>query len=47
MAGVTFQKITKVFGKDVVAVDNLDLEIKDKEFMVLVGPSGGSFEQQT
>ena len=40
MAGVAFRKITKIFGKDVRAVDALELEIKDKEFMVLVGPSG-------
>ncbi len=40
MAGVTFKGVTKVFGKDVVAVDNFNLEIIDKEFMVLVGPSG-------
>ncbi len=40
MAGVTFKNISKVFGKDVKAVDNLNLEIRDQEFMVLVGPSG-------
>ena len=40
MAGVTFKGISKVFGKDVRAVDDLNLEIRDKEFMVLVGPSG-------
>jgi multiple sugar transport system ATP-binding protein len=40
LAGVTFKGISKVFGKDVRAVDNLNLEIEDKEFMVLVGPSG-------
>src|SRR5579862_6789387 len=40
LAGVTFKNIDKVFGKDVKAVDDLNLEIKDKEFMVLVGPSG-------
>ena len=40
MAGVTFRKVNKVFGKDVKAVDDLSLEIQDKEFMVLVGPSG-------
>lgn len=40
MAGVTFSNITKIFGKDVKAVDDLNLEIRDKEFMVLVGPSG-------
>lgn len=40
MAGVSFKGVTKVFGKDVVAVDNLSLDIRDKEFMVLVGPSG-------
>ncbi|MBL8048200.1 MAG: ABC transporter ATP-binding protein [Chthonomonas sp.] len=40
MAGVTYRNITKVFGKDVKAVDNLNLDIRDGEFMVLVGPSG-------
>jgi multiple sugar transport system ATP-binding protein len=40
LAGVSFRNITKVFGKDVKAVNNLNLEIKDGEFMVLVGPSG-------
>jgi len=40
LAGVAFRNISKVFGKDVKAVDNLNLEIRDKEFMVLVGPSG-------
>jgi multiple sugar transport system ATP-binding protein len=40
LAGVTFRDISKVFGKDVRAVDDLNLEIRDKEFMVLVGPSG-------
>jgi multiple sugar transport system ATP-binding protein len=40
LAGVAFKGISKVFGKDVRAVDNLNLDIRDKEFMVLVGPSG-------
>src|SRR5207302_1493811 len=40
LAGVAFKGISKVFGKDIRAVDGLDLDIKDKEFMVLVGPSG-------
>ncbi|MBX3097300.1 MAG: sn-glycerol-3-phosphate ABC transporter ATP-binding protein UgpC [Fimbriimonadaceae bacterium] len=40
MASVTYRKVSKVFGKGVRAVDNLDLEINDGEFMVLVGPSG-------
>lgn len=39
MASVTFKNVTKKFG-DVVAVNNLNIEIKDKEFLVLVGPSG-------
>ncbi|HEY3284722.1 MAG TPA: sn-glycerol-3-phosphate ABC transporter ATP-binding protein UgpC [Armatimonadota bacterium] len=39
MAGVTLKKLTKAF-KTVVAVNALDLDIRDKEFMVLVGPSG-------
>jgi multiple sugar transport system ATP-binding protein len=40
LAGVSFKGISKIFGKDVKAVDDLNLEIRDKEFMVLVGPSG-------
>jgi multiple sugar transport system ATP-binding protein len=39
MASVTYEHVTKVFG-DVVAVNDLTLEIADKEFLVLVGPSG-------
>ncbi len=39
MARVVLQDITKRFG-NVVAVDNISLDIKDKEFIVLVGPSG-------
>jgi len=40
VAGVSFKNVTKIFGKDVRAVDDLNLDITDKEFMVLVGPSG-------
>jgi multiple sugar transport system ATP-binding protein len=39
MAGVAFDKVTKRFGETLV-IENLDLEVKDHEFMVLVGPSG-------
>ena len=39
MATVTFEDVTKKYG-DVTAVDDLNLEIQDGEFMVLVGPSG-------
>jgi multiple sugar transport system ATP-binding protein len=39
MASVTYDHVTKRFG-EVVAVDDLSIEIEDKEFLVLVGPSG-------
>jgi ABC-type sugar transport system ATPase subunit len=39
VAEVVFEGVTKRFG-DVVAVDDLSLEIADNEFMVLLGPSG-------
>jgi multiple sugar transport system ATP-binding protein len=39
MASVTLKELTKEF-KEVVAVNKVDLEIRDKEFLVLVGPSG-------
>jgi multiple sugar transport system ATP-binding protein len=40
MAKVAFESVTKVFGDGTRAVDGLDLDIADGEFMVLVGPSG-------
>jgi multiple sugar transport system ATP-binding protein len=39
MASVTFDHVFKRFG-DVIAVNDLNIEIADKEFLVLVGPSG-------
>ena len=39
MASVTIQNLCKQF-KDVAAVKDMNLEIRDKEFLVLVGPSG-------
>ncbi len=39
MAGVRYENMTKAWG-DVVGVNNLSLDIPDKEFLVLVGPSG-------
>jgi multiple sugar transport system ATP-binding protein len=39
MASLTIKNLTKKYG-ETVAVENLDLEVKDKEFVVLVGPSG-------
>ncbi len=39
MASVTFQNISKKFG-EMTAVDNLSIQVEDKEFLVLVGPSG-------
>ncbi|TAK33973.1 MAG: sn-glycerol-3-phosphate ABC transporter ATP-binding protein UgpC [Chloroflexota bacterium] len=39
MAEVILQQVTKMFGP-VAAVNQVDLEIKDQEFLVLVGPSG-------
>jgi multiple sugar transport system ATP-binding protein len=39
MASVTYDHVTKQFG-DTTAVDDLDIQVADKEFLVLVGPSG-------
>ena len=39
MARVFFENVTKKFD-DVTAVKNVTLEVKDREFLVLVGPSG-------
>uniref|UniRef100_UPI001080273C ABC transporter ATP-binding protein n=1 Tax=Planococcus citreus TaxID=1373 RepID=UPI001080273C len=40
MAGLTLTNIRKEYEKGVVSVQDFNLEIRDKEFLVLVGPSG-------
>jgi len=40
MSTLSLRNIEKIYGKDVRAVDDFCLDIKDKEFIVLVGPSG-------
>ena len=39
MATVTYEHVNKKFG-DVSAVKDLNLQVRDEEFLVLVGPSG-------
>ena len=39
-ARVRFENATKIYGKDVVAVDNIDLEIEAGRLVTLLGPSG-------
>jgi len=40
MAGISFKNVKKIYPGGVTVVPDLNLEIKDKEFVVLVGPSG-------
>jgi len=40
LARVAFEEVTKVYADGTKAVEGLDLEVADGEFMVLVGPSG-------
>lgn len=40
MVEVKLEKINKIFKPDVHVLKDIDLTIRDKEFMVLVGPSG-------
>jgi multiple sugar transport system ATP-binding protein len=40
MASIHFEGVGKVFSEGTVALEELDLDIADGEFMVLVGPSG-------
>lgn len=40
MSTVSLQHIFKIYDGNVTAVSDFNLEIADKEFIVLVGPSG-------
>ncbi|GGA59320.1 ABC transporter ATP-binding protein [Pelagibacterium lentulum] len=40
MANLQLKKVEKVYGNSFKAVHGIDLDVKDGEFMVLVGPSG-------
>ncbi len=40
MASLSLKHIYKVYGKDVKAVNDFNMDIADKEFIVFVGPSG-------
>jgi multiple sugar transport system ATP-binding protein len=40
MPQISIERLTKVYGGGVTAVDDVSLEVADGEFMVLVGPSG-------
>jgi len=40
MASVTLKNVYKVYSGNVTAVTDFSLEIRDKEFVILVGPSG-------
>ena len=40
MASISFKNVTKIYdGAKSPVVPNLNLEIKDKDFIILVGPS--------
>ena len=40
MATIKFPNVKKIYDKTVVAVQDFNLEVEDKEFVVFVGPSG-------
>jgi len=40
MAEVVLKNVSKVFGKENLILDNINLHIQDKEFFTIVGPSG-------
>ena len=40
MADIVFDRIDKIYDNGFQAITDLNLEIRDSEFMVMVGPSG-------
>ena len=40
MAGLTLKNVKKIYDNQVLAVADFSIDIADKEFIVLVGPSG-------
>ena len=40
MAEITFDGVKKVYGEDIMAIQDMSLDIPDGEFVVFVGPSG-------
>ena len=40
MGSISFQSVDKVFGGSVKALDDINLEIADKEFVAIVGQIG-------
>ncbi|NUM35228.1 MAG: sn-glycerol-3-phosphate ABC transporter ATP-binding protein UgpC [Candidatus Brocadiae bacterium] len=40
MAGVIFKKVSKIYENKTMVIQDFNLEIRDKEFLILVGPSG-------
>src|SRR6476661_8001311 len=40
MAQVAFERVSKIYPDGTRAVNDINLEVRDGEFMVLVGPSG-------
>jgi phosphonate transport system ATP-binding protein len=40
MSSVSLEDVTKIYGEDTVALDGVNFDIEDGEFVVLLGPSG-------
>lgn len=40
MASIKFKNVSKIFDGKTTVIENLNLEINDREFVILVGPSG-------
>ena len=47
MATLSFRKVKKTYAGNVPVIHGIDMDVKDGEFIVIVGPSAGRLRKRT